>query len=348
MASSSRLGLLLIVSTLYRSSLIAALAALLASPSLAQEIGVYSGRHYNTDKELYKQFTKQTGIKVKLLESKDDALIQRLKSEGSQSPADVLILADAARLDRAAAMGLYRPTSSAVLSREVPANLRDPQGRWYALTRRARVVIVNPSRVKPEQIRTYADLAKPALKNQLCLRNAKSPYNQSLVADQLILRGDAATKSWIKGMVANVKEPFFSSDTPMIRAVAQGQCGVAVVNTYYVARMLAGKKGKADQALAEKVKVVFPTPTHVNISGGGVTKASDQPAAALKLLEFLASSKASSGYANANDEYPLKGFGNNPILKRFGSFRPDGVSAFQLGAKNSQAVALMRANGWSF
>jgi len=333
---------------LYRSSLIAALAALLASPSLAQEIGVYSGRHYNTDKELYKQFTKQTGIKVKLLESKDDVLIERLKSEGSQSPADVLILVDAARLDRATSMGLFRPTSSAFLNREVPANLRDPQGRWYALTRRARVAIVNPSRVKPEQIRTYADLAKPALKNQLCLRNAKSPYNQSLVADQLILRGDAATKSWIRGMVANMKGPFFSSDTPMIRAVAQGQCGVAVVNTYYVARMLAGKNGKADKALAEKVKVVFPTPTHVNISGGGVTKASDQPAAALKLLEFLASPKASSGYANANDEYPLKGFGNNPILKRFGSFRPDGVSAFQLGAKNSQAVALMRANGWSF
>lgn len=348
MASLVRIGGLLIISTLYRFPLTAALAALLASPSLAQEIGVYSGRHYNTDKQLYKQFTQQTGIKVKLLESKDDALIERLKSEGSRSPADVLILVDAARLDRAAAMGLFRPTSSAVLNREVPANLRDPQGRWYALTRRARVVVVNPSQVNPAQIRTYADLAKPGLKNQLCLRNAKSPYNQSLVADQLILRGDTATKSWIKAMVANMKEPFFSSDTPMIRAVAQGRCGAAVVNTYYVARMLAGKNGKSDQKLAEKVRVVFPTPTHVNISGGGVTKASDQPAAALRFLEFLASAKAASSYANANDEYPLKGFGNNPILKRFGSFRPDGVSAFQLGAKNSQALALMRANGWSF
>ena len=326
----------------------AALAAGLGSDAQAQsqEIGVYSGRHYNTDKELYRQFTARTGIRVKLLEAKDDALIQRVRSEGAKSPADVLVLVDAARLDQAADLGLFRPMPSASLMRDVPLNLRDSKGRWFGLTRRVRVVIVNPKQVNPASIRTYADLAKPALKGKLCLRDRKSVYNQSLVADQMILRGDAATTAWVKGMTANVSQPYFTSDTPLIRAVANGQCGVGLVNTYYVARMLAGDSGAADKALASRLKVIFPTPAHVNISGAGVLRSATNPAAALKLIEFLASPSGGSGYAEANNEYPLKGTGNNPILKRFGSFKPDGVSAEQMGAKNKAAVRLMESNGW--
>jgi iron(III) transport system substrate-binding protein len=311
------------------------------------EIGVYSGRHYNTDKALYQEFTRRTGIRVKLLEAKDDALIERLRNEGANSPADVLVLVDAARLDKASDLGLFQPTRSASLSRDVPVNLRDSKNRWFGLTRRVRVVIVNPRLVNPASIRTYADLASPALRGKLCLRDSKSVYNQSLVAEQLILRGEPATRAWVKGMVANVRQPFFTSDTPLARAVAKGDCGVGVVNTYYVARMLAGDNGAADKALAARLKVVFPRPAHVNITGAGVTRASKNREAATRLIEFLASPSGGRGYAEANNEYPLRGYGNNPILRRFGTFTAATVSAEQMGARTRQAVNLMQANGWN-
>lgn len=319
-------------------------AAISAAPA---EIGVYSGRHYNTDKALYQEFTRRTGIKVKLLEAKDDALIERLRNEGGNSPADVLVLVDAARLDKAADMGLFQPTRSASLMRDVPVNLRDSRNRWFGLTRRVRAVVVNPRLVNPASIRTYADLASPALKGKLCLRDSKSVYNQSLVADQLIQRGEAATRAWVKGLVANVRQPFFTSDTPLARAVAKGDCGVGVVNTYYIARMLSGDSGAQDKSLASRLKVVFPRPAHVNITGAGVTKASKNREAATRLIEFLASPSGGRGYAEANNEYPLRGYGNNPILKRFGSFTAATVSAEQMGARTRQAVTLMQSNGWN-
>jgi iron(III) transport system substrate-binding protein len=325
---------------------ITCVAAAGASRAQSNEIGVYSGRHYNTDKQLYQQFTAKTGIKVKLLEAKDDALIERVRNEGRNSPADVLVLVDAARLDKAADLGLFRASPSAALMRDVPLNLRDSKGRWFGLTRRVRVAIVNPRLVNPASIRRYADLANPALKGKLCLRDRKSVYNQSLVADQMILRGDAAAGQWIKAMAANVSQPYFTSDTPLIRAVANGQCGVGLVNTYYVARMLSGESGATDRALASRLKVIFPDPAHVNLSGAGVLKTANNPSAALKLIEFLASPTGGRGYAEANHEYPLKGYGNNPILKRLGPFKADGVSAEQMGAKNKAAVRLMEANGW--
>lgn len=317
-----------------------------AASASAAEIGVYSGRHYNTDKALYQEFTRRTGIKVKLLEAKDDSLIERLRTEGANSPADVLVLVDAARLDRAADMGLFQPAQSAALRRDVPAELRDSSNRWFGLTRRVRVVIVNPRLVKPGSIRTYADLANPALKGKLCLRDSKSVYNQSLVADQIILRGQAATTSWVKGMVANLGQPLFTSDTPLARAVARGDCAVGVVNTYYVARMLSGDGGAPDQSLAANLKVIFPRPAHVNITGAGVTKASKNREAATRLIAFLASPTGGKGYAEANNEYPLRGYGNNPILKGFGTFTAARVTIEQIGATSRQAVQLMQANGW--
>ncbi len=327
------------------------LAGLLTTGCVASQpditIGVYSGRHYNTDKELYARFTADTGIKVKLLEGKDDALIERLRNEGEASPADVLVLVDAARLDKASDLDLFQPIRSEALQRDVPAHLRDSKDRWFALTRRVRAVVVNPKLINPDSIRTYADLANPALKGKLCLRNSKSVYNQSLVADQMILRGEPAARQWVKGMMANVSQPFFTSDTPLARAVAQGTCGAALVNTYYVARMLSGKGGATDETLAARLRMVFPRPAHVNISGAGVTRHARHPEAATRLIEFLASPSGGKGYAEANNEYPLKGYGDNPILKRFGSFQADGVSAEQMGAENKAAVQLMQANGWS-
>ena len=311
-----------------------------------KSIGVYSGRHYNTDQELYERFTQETGIRVELLEAKDDALIQRLRSEGDNSPADVLILADAARLDRAAGLNLFQPVSSNALSQAIPATLRDPENRWFGLTRRMRVPMVNPSQVKPDQVGRYSRLSDPSLAGKLCLRNRRSVYNQSLVAFMIDRTGEESTARWIKGMVANLAQPVFSSDTPMIRAVAQGQCGVALANTYYLARLQAGDKGAADQTLSQSVEVAWPDPVHVNITGAGVTRASSNPAAAQRFVEFLASNQAQGGYAAANHEYPIEGVGNDPVLKAWGTFRQADVSAARLGELNGKALQLMTANGW--
>ena len=309
-------------------------------------IGVYSGRHYNSDQKLYKQFTAKTGIQVKLLEAKDDSLIERLRQEGKNTPADVLVLVDAARLERATSLDLLQPARSATLLRTVPLSLRDSKGRWVGLTRRVRVVLVNPALVKAASIRTYGDLANPALKGKLCLRDRKSVYNQSLVASQILIRGDAQASRWVKGMTSNVTQPYFSSDIPLIRALGSGQCGVGLVNTYYLARLLNGESGPADRALARKLQVVFPKPAHVNISGAGITRYAKNPQAALQLIEFLASPVGGKGYAEANHEYPLKGYGDDAILKGMGRFQADGLSAEQLGSRNRDAVKLMEANGW--
>ncbi|MFM7266589.1 MAG: ABC transporter substrate-binding protein, partial [Cyanobium sp.] len=191
------------------------LACALAGCQRPPTLGVYSGRHYNTDKDLYRRFTERTGIQVQLLEGKDSALIERVRSEGANSPADVLVLVDAARLDRAASLGLLQPVRSPALERDVPPALRDPQGRWFALTRRVRLLVLQPGRLGGVTPRDYGDLARPELRGKLCLRDSKSVYNQSLVADQLIRRGEAATTDWVKGMVANLGQPLFSSDIPL-------------------------------------------------------------------------------------------------------------------------------------
>ncbi|MDA0718206.1 MAG: extracellular solute-binding protein [Cyanobacteria bacterium] len=313
--------------------------------SRPKEVNVYSGRHYNTDKLIYREFTRNTGIKVNLLEGKDDELIQRLKSEGNNSKADLLVLVDAARIYRAQEANLFRSIRSTQLNKDVPANLRDTKGQWFALTRRARPVMVNPAIVKPGLIRSYADLSRAELKGKLCLRNRASVYNQSLTADELVRRGIPATQQWLRGMLANTKRPFFTSDTPMLRAVGQGQCGAAVANQYYLARMLQDKNS-TERSNASKLKVVWPNPTHINISAGGITRSSRNPEGAQRLLEFLVSSKSGEGYAAANNEYPVTGWGNNPTLKAFGSFRTSPVSMEQLGRRNREAVQLMTQAGW--
>jgi iron(III) transport system substrate-binding protein len=324
---------------------IASVVTIARAQNRPKEVNVYSGRHYNTDKELYAEFTRRTGIKVNLLEGKDDELIQRLRSEGTNSKADLLVLVDAARLHRAQEANLFRPIRSAELSKDVPANLRDPGGRWFALTRRARPVMVNTALVNPKLIRTYADLGRADLKGKLCLRNRASVYNQSLVADELVRRGAPATRRWAQAVVANRRGAFHTSDTPMIRAVGQGQCGATIANQYYLARMLRGENA-ADRDAARKVRVVWPDPTHVNITAGGVTRTARNPEGARRLLEFLASPTSGEGYAGANNEYPLKGWGNNSTLRAFGTFRASPVSMEQLGLRNREAVQLMTQAGW--
>lgn len=317
-----------------------------ASASEAREVRIYSGRHYNTDRKAFKTFSKETGIKVRLIEAAGISLVERLKREGKNSKADIILLVDAARINNAAAAGLLMPIQSKKLDQFVPKQYRDPKGRWFGLTRRVRAIIVNPSIVKPSSIKTYADLAKPEFKGKLCLRKRKNVYNQSLVADQMILRGTANASNWIKGMVSNINQPFYSGDSSLIRAVGQGKCGIGIVNHYYLARMQAGQSGRKDQSLARAIKLIMPDPAHINISAAGLAVSAKNKTEAIRLIEYLASPRGSDALAGPTYEYPLRGFGTSAELKAFGSVKPDNVPISQLGRTQNKAIQIMAQNGW--
>jgi len=314
--------------------------------STEKEVKVYSGRHYNTDRSVYKKFAEETGIKVRLIEAAGISLIERLKREGMNSQADLILLVDAARITNAAKVGLLQPITSSNLENDVPVGLKDPNKEWYALTRRVRVMVANPKVVDISKINDYSDLADPALKGKVCLRNRKSPYNQSLVANQIVNKGELETKEWLKGMISNVSQPFFPGDISIIRAVSKKKCGVGIVNHYYVARMLAGVNGRRDALYAKKTTVITPNPAHVNISAGGVAKYANNKTEAVKLLEYLASPLGSKGLAAPTFEHPLKEVNQNPIVKDFGEFTPDKVTVDDLGVNNSLAIKLMKNAGW--
>ncbi len=318
-----------------------------SSAALGKEVRVYSGRHYNTDRQVFKKFHKETGIKVRLIEATGISLVERLKREGKNSKADIILLVDAARISNAAKAGLLQPYRSAILDKQVPKKFRDPEGRWYALTRRVRVMVANPSKVDVDKIRTYADLSSPSLKGKVCLRKRNSPYNQSLVANQLVLRGAVETKKWLKGMIANVSQPYFPGDIGLTRAVSQGSCGVAIVNHYYIARMLAGVNGNKDMRLAKKIKVITPNPAHVNVSAGGIAKYAENKEEAIKLIEYLASPNGSKGLAGPTYEHPLIGTNQSKEVTGLGPFTPDRVTISQLGQFNAKAIKLMAEYGWN-
>ena len=314
--------------------------------STEKEVRVYSGRHYNTDRAVFKKFAEETGIKVRLIEAAGISLIERLKREGKNSQADLILLVDAARITNAAKAGLLQSIDSKSLENDVPFGLKDKNKEWYALTRRVRVMVANPKVVDVSKIRDYTDLADPSLKGKVCLRNRKSPYNQSLVANQIVNKGESATKSWLSGMIANVSQPFFPGDISIVRAVSKRKCGVGIVNHYYVARMLAGVNGRRDTLYAKRTSVITPNPAHVNISAGGVAKYASNKEEAVKLLEFLASPRGSKGIAAPTFEHPLKEVNQNPIVRDFGEFIPDKVTVEDLGENNSLAIKLMRDAGW--
>jgi len=315
--------------------------------STEKEVKVFSGRHYNTDRSVYKKFAQETGIKVRLIEAAGISLIERLKREGKNSQADLILLVDAARITNAAKLGLLQKIDSNNLENDVPVGLKDPDKEWYALTRRVRVMVANPKVVDVSKINDYTDLANPSLKGKVCLRNRKSPYNQSLVANQIINKGTDSTKNWLDGMISNVSQPFFPGDISIVRAVSKRKCGVGIVNHYYVARMLAGVNGRRDALYAKKTKVLTPNPAHVNISAGGVAKFATNKNEAIKLLEYLASPKGSKGLAAPTFEHPLKEVNQNQIVKNFGEFTPDGVSVEELGNNNSMAIKMMKEAGWN-
>jgi iron(III) transport system substrate-binding protein len=311
-----------------------------------KEVKVYSGRHYNTDRSVYKKFAEETGIKVRLIEASGISLIERLKREGKNSQADLILLVDAARITNASKAGLLQSIESSSLENDVPAGLKDKKKEWYALTRRVRVMVANPKVVDINKIKDYTDLADPSFKGKVCLRNRKSPYNQSLVANQIVNKGESKTKAWLSGIISNVSQPFFPGDISIIRAVAKKKCGVGIVNHYYIARMLAGVNGRRDALFAKRTSVITPNPAHVNISAGGVAKYATNKNEAIKLLEYLASPEGSKGLAAPTFEHPLRELNKNPIVTEFGEFTPDLVSVEELGDYNSLAIKLMKDAGW--
>ncbi|TVQ42967.1 MAG: Fe(3+) ABC transporter substrate-binding protein [Gloeocapsa sp. DLM2.Bin57] len=315
-----------------------------------QEINLYSSRHYNTDNALYENFTQETGIRVNLIEAGGDELIERIKSEGANSPADILLTVDVARLTRADQDGLFAPVSSTILTERIPANLRNPDGHWFGFSKRARVIVYNKQTVNPSELSTYEDLANSQWRGRLAVRTSDNTYNQSLVASLIAVHGEEKTLEWCQGIVANMARPPQGNDTAQIEAVAAGIADAAMTNSYYV-----GNLGVSDEAakrqVFEAVGVFFPNQgdrgTHVNISGGGLIKTAPNPEGAILFLEYLSSDSAQSMLAEGNNEYPVvEGVPLSPIVASFGEFKSDLANLQLVGDLIPQAVLLMDRAGW--
>jgi iron(III) transport system substrate-binding protein len=326
--------------------------ALAGSPVLAQaaEVNLYSARKEELIKPLLDRFTQQTGIKVNLVTGKEDALLQRLQSEGGNSPADLFLTTDAGRLHRAKQAGVLQAAGSTALDQAVPAHYRDSDGQWYGLSVRARVVMYAKDRVKPEQLSTYADLADPKWKGKICVRSSDNIYNQSQVAALIAHQGEAKAEAWSKGLVANLARKPAGGDRDQIKAVAAGECDIALANTYYLGGMVTDPD-QAQRDAAAQVAVFWPDQdghgVHVNVSGAGVTKGAKNKAEAVKLLEFLAGDEAQQWYAEQNHEYPVKaGIAIPALLEGWGTFKADDLPMSKLGELNPAAVKVMDRAGW--
>lgn len=333
-----------------KTYVVAGLALLASANVLAEEVNVYSAREEQLIKPLLDAFSKDTGIKVNLVTGDDDPLLERLKREGVNSPADVLITADAGRLYRATQNGSLQAIQSAKLNQAVPANLRDPENRWFGLTYRARVIFYNKDKVKPNELSTYEALADPQWQGRVCVRSSNSIYNQSLLASMIQADGAGQAENWAKGLVNNFARAPAGGDRDQIKAVAAGQCDVALANTYYYAQMLYGKDA-AQKAAASKVGLFWPNQnnrgTHINISGAGVTTAAKNKENAIKLLEYMVLDDAQRWYSSTNGEFPVKpGITASPELQSWGNFKRDPVNLSVLGKNNAQAVMLMDKAGW--
>lgn len=326
------------------------LAGCAAGSGDEQVVNVYSHRHYDVDQQLFERFTEKTGIRVNVVSASADELITRLENEGENSPADVLITVDAGRLHRAKSKGLLRPIDSEFLKETVPASLRDPEGHWFGLTMRARVMVYDPSRVAPGELSTYEDLADPRWKGRILVRSSGNVYNQSLLASLIAAVGEEVAERWAAGVAANMARPPSGGDRDQIKAVAAGVGDVAISNTYYFGRLLASSDPEERQ-LMERLRVHFPNQdgrgTHVNVSGAGVTMSSKNVENAIRFIEFLVSEEAQRVFAEANFEYPV-----NPrvepaaILQAWGEFKKDTLNLARLGELNATAVEVFDRAGW--
>ncbi len=323
---------------------------LMAETALAASVNVYSARNESLIKPLLDLFEADTGIKVNLVTGSADTLINRLQLEGRNSPADILLTVDVGRLNRAQAAGLLAKVDSPLLSSTIPAQYRDPQGYWFGLSLRSRVLVYAPDRVDASRLSTYESLADPEWKGRVCIRSSSNIYNQSLVASMVAADGVRATEGWARGLVANMARPPGGGDRDQIKAVVAGQCDVAVINNYYLAGMLTSSNAN-EREMAQQVVLFWPNQdgrgAHINVSGAGVTRAAGNRDEAVALLEYLVSESAQAWYAKTNHEYPVRAdVENSELQKLWGAFKPDALSLPELGKYNAEAVRLMDRAGW--
>ncbi|SEK45488.1 Fe(3+) ABC transporter substrate-binding protein [Nitrosovibrio tenuis] len=328
----------------YLTAMFCCVSLFSANAAHAEQVVVYSARIEQLIKPMFDAFTKDTGIGVKFITDKEGALLARLKAEGKNTPADMLITSDAGNLWEAAREGLLQPVESKILGANIPAYLRDPQNQWFGLSVRARTIIYNTQKVKPSDLSTYEALAEPKWKGRLCLRTSKKVYNQSLVAMMIAEHGEAKTEQIVKGWVANLAIDPLSDETRAMEFVAAGQCDVTLANTYYYGRLM-------EKNPSLPLAIFWPNQTgtgvHVNISGAGVTRYAHNVPAAIKLLEFLSSEKAQNLFADVNMEYPANPkVKPDPLVAAWGSFKENRINVTTAGELQAEAVKLMDRAGY--
>jgi iron(III) transport system substrate-binding protein len=332
---------------------VATVCLALASTALGQEkaVNVYSGRHYQTDEALYAGFTKATGIKVNRIEAGEDAIIERIRSEGERSPADVMVTVDAGRLWRAEQLGLFQPVKSATLESRIPESLREPGGHWFGFSTRARVIAYSKAKVRPGEITTYEELAEPKWKGRVCMRSSTNVYNLSLMGALIDHLGEARAEAWARSVRANLAQEPKGGDTDQLKAVAAGLCDVTVSNQYYYARLARSQKPDERQ-VAERLGVVLPNQaswgTHVNISGAGVLKHAPHRDNAVRFLEYLASDEAQRYFADGNNEWPAVRSVkvDNPVLNALGEFKADRLNVAVLGKNQPSSQKIYDRVAW--
>ena len=323
---------------------------LASSVFAANEVNVYSHRHYDTDKQLFKMFEEKTGIKVNVVKAKASALIKRIESEGKNSPADVLITVDAAGLENAKSKQILQAIESDYLTKNIPEKLRDKDNTWFALTKRSRVAVYKLGSGIEKKLSTYEDLADPKFKGQIMVRSSNNVYNQSLLAAIIAHHGEEKALEWAKGVVANMAKAPKGNDRYQVKAVANGIGSVAIANTYYIGKMVDNKDISQAEAV-KKVKIFFPKfengGTHINVSGAGVAKFAPNKDNAIKFIEFLASTEAQKLFAEGNFEYPvLSNVKSSALVSSWGNFEDDTISINTLGENNAKAIKIFDLAGW--
>jgi len=334
--------------------LAAAITTVISTAAAADSkvLNLYSSRHYQTDEALYTNFEKKTGIKINRIEGPEDPLLERMKSEGTRSPADVLITVDMGRLMKAQEAGLFQPIKSAALESSIPAELRAADGSWFGFSVRARPIIYAKGKLNPKELPDYESLADPKWKGKICVRSGSSPYNISMLSSIIAAHGPAKAEDWARGVVANMARAPKGGDTDQIKAVAAGECDITISNTYYFARLLRSDKPE-DKALVAKVGVIFPNQTganargtHINISGAGVARYAPNKDNAIKFLEYLATPEAQRYFADGNNEYPAVGKMSSVALDSLGTFRRDPLKMEMVGKNYAAASQIFDRAGW--
>jgi len=330
------------------------LISFLSEIIFADNVNVYTSRHYDSDDALYEEFTKETGIKVNIISGKGSALLERIKSEGKNSPADIFFTVDAGNLWKVQKEGLFQSIKSKKILSSVPIELRGPKDEWTAVAKRARVIFYNPMKIQPSEIQdlTYEDLANEEWRNRIVIRSSSNMYNQSLVASLIANLGEEDTEIWAKGFVKNFARKPQGNDRSQIIAVSNGEADMAIANSYYIGIMLSGSAGKEQQEAAKRVKIHFPNQNdrgvHINISGAGILKSSPNPVNANLFLEFLLSKKVQKYMVDRSYEYPIvEGVLPSSEISSFGlNFKEDNTAVSQFGELNPKAIRLMDRSGW--